>query len=162
MRMADKSRREYDLLHLCLQDLTSGKAQLGPLLSELPPKCEHPALVEQIEALAARNSRQHDRLERTGYELDGPDNIWMKGIVDDARRDVDSEDRGWSRDVALVGALRKAFAAQFVSTETALAIAQQLGEYHAIQALTQNRSEEVAACATLGALLAELTAEDRR
>ncbi len=70
---------------------------------------------------------QADTLRGTGEDLDGPPNLWMAGILDDAERDTRSIAAGPFPDVALIGAIRKAKAAEIVSYETAVATAETLG-----------------------------------
>ncbi len=53
---------------------------------------------------------------------DGEPNLWGGGIMDDASRDVASTAAGPTRDIALIGAIRKFLAADIVSLETAIAL----------------------------------------
>jgi ferritin-like metal-binding protein YciE len=47
----------------------------------------------------------------------------MAGVADDARRDTKSVEKGPLLDAAIIGAIRKAKAAQIVSYDTAVAVA---------------------------------------
>ena len=111
------------LLHVALQDLRAGKALLAERL---------PAIADSVrdEQLRAAIAQDHENARRRAGQLDalaelsgGPANIWMTGILDDAARDARSHLPGEILDTALIGALRKAKAAEIVSFETALALA---------------------------------------
>ena len=81
----------------------------------------------------------------------------MRGILNDAERDARTTETGRLLDVALIGAVRKAKAAEIVSSETAMALARQIGEEPIGQAVAQDRQEEIATDRALKARLTILT-----
>ena len=145
------------LLHVAVQDLHAGKLLLRDRLPALAKTAGDAALVGLIEAEAARAGDQADRLAAAGGDMAGPDNLWMSGILDDADRDARSDGRGRILDVALVGAIRKAKAAEIVSSETAIALAGATGQESILAAVSENRTEEIAADRALKERLAALT-----
>lgn len=111
------------LLHVCLQDLHAGKRLLIERLPALAEAAADPGLRAVIEQDHANACRQAARLDGLGDLSGAPRNLWMNGILDDADRDAKTHQPGTILDTALDGALRKAKAAEIVSTETALALA---------------------------------------
>ena len=105
--------------------------------------------------IASLNVKEGDRVEAGAVvaTLDGaPENLWMTGILNDADRDAQSHQRGPLLDTALIGALRKAKAAEIVSIETAMALA--ASEAPAMMpALTANHAEDRAVEMRLARLL---------
>ncbi len=89
--------------------------------------------------------------------MEGPSNLWMNGILDDAERDASQTQRGRLLDIALTGAIRKAKAAEIVSSETALRLATELGLDDIVLAVEANRQDEIAADRRLKACLYRLT-----
>jgi ferritin-like metal-binding protein YciE len=77
----------------------------------------------------------------------------MAGILDDADRDATSHQSGAIRDVALTGAIRKAKAAEIVSLDTAIALA----DAPMADMLKALRHEAIATDHQLRGLLEELT-----
>lgn len=111
------------LLHVALQDLRAGKSLLIDRLPDLADAATDPGLRDTIERDRA-NARQHAaRLDDLAALARPPANLWMAGILDDADRDARSHLPGAILDTALIGALRKAKAAEIVAIETALALA---------------------------------------
>mgnify|MGYP001806637644 CR=1 FL=1 len=111
------------LLHVALQDLRAGKALLIERLPALADAASSIALREVIERDRANARQQAARFDEMADLSNAPPNLWMAGILDDADRDARSHQPGAIRDTALIGALRKAKAAEIVSIETALALA---------------------------------------
>ncbi len=72
-------------------------------------------------------SRALIRSQRLGESHDGDANIWMRAILDDARRDIATFDYGALRDIALAGAVRKGAQSARVSYETAFLVAERVG-----------------------------------
>ncbi len=68
----------------------------------------------------------------------------MAGILDAADRDARATQAGRLLNIALVGAVRKAMAAQIVSSETAIALARNLDHVALLEAMSANRAEEIA------------------
>jgi ferritin-like metal-binding protein YciE len=111
------------LLHVALQDLRAGKQLLIDRLLPLADVAADPNLRDVIERDRANARRHAVRLDGVADLSGGPPNLWMSGILDDADRDAESHLPGDILDCALIGALRKAKAAEIVSTQTALALA---------------------------------------
>ncbi len=145
------------LLHIALQDLHAGKRAQAERLPAIADAARDPALRALLEAEAARAGSQAERLA-AGGDMGGPDNLWIAGILDDAERDARSHQPGPLLDIALVGAVRKAKAAEIVSGETALALARVEAQAAIAAAVAANRDEEIAADRALKERLAALTA----
>lgn len=146
------------LLHTAIQDLHAGKRDAAVRLPKLAAAARDPALIALLRAEAALADAQALRLAGVGGDLSGPDNLWMRGILDDAERDARTTDPGRLLDIALVGAVRKAKAAEIVSSETAIALALQLDQRAMATAVTANREEEIATNRALKARLVAMTA----
>jgi ferritin-like metal-binding protein YciE len=80
----------------------------------------------------------------------------MAGILDDAERDTRATQPGRLLDIALVGAIRKAKAAEIVSSETAMALAEALSDATIATAVSANRAEEIATDRALKDVLVRL------
>jgi len=143
------------LLHVALQDLRAGKALLIDRLPALADAAAADALRDVLERDRTNARRHAARLDNVADLAGGPPNLWMAGILDDADRDATSHLRGAIRDTALIGALRKAKAAEIVSIETAMALAG--SEAPAMLApLSANIAEERATDGRLAKLLATI------
>ena len=145
------------LLHVAVQDLYAGKLLLHDHLPALARAASDAELVRLIEAEAARAGAQAERLATAAGDMTGPKNLWVAGILDDADRDARSHQRGAVLDIALVGAVRKAKAAEIVSSETAIALARHVDQADIIDAVLANRDEEIAADRVLCDRLEALT-----
>ena len=150
------------LLLMALDDLADGERAL---LERLPVVFDHardPAFRTFIEADRARSLEQYEGLaaiaRAMGADLPGERNIWMRAVLDDAGNDAATIAEGPLRDVALVGALRKAKQSERVSYETALALARQLDLADASATLERIRDEESHADEALAAMLPALCA----
>lgn len=144
------------LLHVALQDLRAGKALLAERLPALQDAATDARLVATIASLCDHAAAGRERLDALNAG-EGPNNLWMRGILDDADRDARSHLPGAILDVALVGALRKACAAEVVSFDTAVALARRdagemvtvlealreatMADHAAFRALLEQRSE---------------------
>jgi len=146
------------LLRIALQDLRAGKVLLASRLPALRDAATAPALRDAIAGLIEEAGVEAARLAGLGLATDGPQNLWMAGILDDADRDAGSHQPGVLLDIALVGALRKAMAAQIVSGETAIALARRAGLAKYTAAAEANRADEAAADGRLHRLLTAFTA----
>lgn len=138
-----KTASKEELLEVCIQDLHAGRAdavdRLECIAREAGAKVA-PAVAELARAFAA----EAGRFEKLGIDLDGPSNLWMAGIMDDAERDTRSIEAGVLLDIAIVGAVRKAIAADAASLETALALAVALSKpdvAETVQAMLDRRRE---------------------
>jgi ferritin-like metal-binding protein YciE len=109
-------------------------------------------------AVALRDAREQAdaaiaTLAETGRHEGGARNLWMAGIADDARRDTRSVERGPLLDAAIIGAIRKAKAAQIVSYDTAIAVAAALRQVEIEEAMAAIRKAAVTSNRRLGQLL---------
>jgi ferritin-like metal-binding protein YciE len=145
------------LLHAAVQDLHAGKTDAAKRLPGVADHATDAALVTLLQDEAQRAGKQADRLAATGMNAAGPKNLWMAGILDDAERDGSSTEPGRLLDIALIGAIRKAKAAEIVSSETALALATELDDAALSAAVRANLEEEIATDRALKARLAALT-----
>ena len=120
-----KTASKEDLLQACVQDLHAARqaaaGRLPCIVGEAGPE-----LAKLIERLAETYAAEIRQFEETDISLEGPENIWMAGVMDDAERDTRSIVRGPLLDTALIGAVRKGVAADSVSLETAIAVARSL------------------------------------
>lgn len=146
------------LLHVALQDLHAGKRAQGERLPALADAARDPELRALLTAEVDRVAAQAERLAEAGGDMGGPENLWIAGILDDAERDARSHQPGPLLDIALLGAVRKAKAAEIVSGETALALARAEGQAAIAAAAAANCEEEIAADRALKERLAALTA----
>ena len=128
--------------------------------AERLPALVEAATYEPLRALLRnevhRVKNQRDRLDALGEIANGPANLWMRGILDDADRDARSHQPGAVLDIALVGVIRKAKAAEIVSTETALALAHGAAP-RMVAPLQANHEDEIAGDVALKRCLRELT-----
>ncbi|PAX07817.1 DUF892 family protein [Sphingomonas lenta] len=138
-----KTSSRAALLHVAIQDLHAGKAAQVERLPALAEAARDPALKALLAAEVERVREQAARLAEAGGDMGGPANLWMGGILDDAERDARTHQPGPLLDVALVGAVRKAKAAEIVSSETAVALARAEGLGAIGAAVAANRAEEV-------------------
>lgn len=145
------------LLHIAVHDLHAGKQDAAHRLPGIAAKAHDPALAELLRAEAARAAAQAARLAAIVVDTAGPKNLWTAGILDDAERDGRSTEPGRLLDIALVGAIRKAKAAEIVSSETAMALARELGDEAIGLAVAANCEEEIATDRALKERLAALT-----
>ena len=144
------------LLHVALQDLHAGKQAQIARLSNLVEQCSDPQLGAVIEAEVTRATTQAARID-AAVDVTGPENLWMTGILDDAERDTRQTQPGRLLDIALIGAIRKAKAAEIVSSETAIALARYLGNDDLFSVATANRAEEIETDRALKARLTAIT-----
>ena len=146
------------LLIACVQDLYAGAILMAERLPKLVLSVDDAALRSLLQEQIEQSHAQADALQQTGWDTNGPANLWMKGILKDAKRDSKSIAPGPLLDTALIGAIRKGFAAEIVSYETAVAVADALGERGVRDAATRNSSQRQAADHALREMLAPLTA----
>jgi ferritin-like metal-binding protein YciE len=144
------------LLHTAVQDLHAGKVDATKRLPRLAEHATDRDLAELIGREAGRAGEQARRLTGTGADVGGSRNLWMAGILDDAERDTRATQPGRLLDIALVGAIRKAKAAEIVSSETAMALAEALSDATIAAAVSANRAEEIATDRALKDVLVRL------
>jgi ferritin-like metal-binding protein YciE len=145
------------LLHVALQDLHAGKKAQAVRLASLASQCRDTTLIALMDAEARRAAVQAARIRAVAANVTGPENLWMAGILDDAERDTQQTQSGRLLDIALVGAIRKAKAAEIVSSETAMALACEIGANDLLAVVMANRTEEIETDRGLKACLAVLT-----
>lgn len=111
-----------ELLKVCIQDLAEGRRHSADHLPMIAGHADGDlrALLGEI---AISHAADIAIFRELGMETTGPDNLWMQGIIADAQRDTGSISAGPLLDIALIGAVRKAIMADFVSLETAMALA---------------------------------------
>lgn len=131
------------LLHTAIQDLHAGKRDAARRLPTLARQASDPALATLLYDEAERAQRQAARLAAAGGDMQGSKNLWMQGILDDAERDTRQTEPGPLLDIALIGAVRKAKAAEIVSSETAIALAAALADIALHDIVAANRAEEI-------------------
>ncbi len=145
--MADVETMQ-DLLTDALQDLHDAEMALVERLPGIADHARDAAIRAQLDDIALQSENHRRRLanllERRGDEVKGASNIWLRAILDDAKRDCDMVAAGHLLDIALVGAIRKGKQAERVSYETAIALAEALAASDATTLETM-RDEEVAA-----------------
>ena len=151
-----KTRTAQQLLTVALQDLLDAEyawCERGPKLA----RDAGPRVAAYLEDEVQRSTLQSERIEKLLAALDEPTkgdpNIWLRAILDDAKRDIRSTEAGPMRDTALIGAFRKGKQAERVSYETAIALAGRLGRSEDAKLLTRSRNEEESADAHLFQLL---------
>lgn len=147
-----------ELLTVCVQDLHAGAVLLAQRLPAIAEAAATPALRDHLIGIAERSGEGARRYRATGEPIDGADNLWMDGILVDAERDTRDERYGSLRDVALIGAVRKALAARIVSDETAIALADRTGSRAVRDVAEREREQARADDARLRVLLDELAA----
>lgn len=130
-----KTATEQELLQACIQDLYAARRLAAERLSCVAGQATT-ELAAAIEKLRQDYAREAEQLDETGLAQGGPDNLWMAGILDDAERDTRSIKQGQLLDTALIGAVRKAVAADGMSLETAVEVARSLGNAH-VQTLAE-------------------------
>ena len=144
----------YDaLLTVCIQDLHAGEKMLSGCLPRVAEHANDPALAVLLATLRDEAVAAAAALADTGRHEGGAKNLWMDGICKDAVRDTGSIEPGVLLDAAIVGAIRKAKAAQIVSYETTVAVAGLLEKENVHGALTAIREQAVRADARLAAHL---------
>ncbi len=149
------------LLINALQDLHDGEAALVERLPSIADQITNDNLRALLDQDAINSAEQQRRIAnlivRRDGDIEGAPNIWLRAILDDADRDTDNIEKGQLLDIALIGAIRKAKQAERVSYETAIALAESLGDTDAAT-LEVIRDEEASTDAALAEFLAQLTA----
>lgn len=113
------------LFELCVQDHCAA-ARLAARHLPAVAATAGDALAPLVWSVAQEFDGRPDEFARMVDSLDGPENLWMAGIMDDSLRDTRTIDKGPLLDIAIVGAVRKALGADEVSLETAIGLAQAL------------------------------------
>ncbi|HEY0621470.1 DUF892 family protein [Sphingomonas sp.] len=155
--MADTETAQ-NLLTTCIQDLLAGEQDLAARLPAVAAQAKDEALRTTLGEIAAQAQAHAQSLEDSGRAKGGPDNLWMRGILDDAERDTRTIAAGPLLDTAMIGAVRKALAAKRASYETAIAMAEALAERELATTVRRLHADEAESDARLSALLAETAA----
>lgn len=151
-----------ELLIVAIQDLLDAKRawiERSDALSEYAGKGIRTYLADEHARAATHAQRLMEILRERGAPLKGPPNIWLRAILDDAARDATTIEAGALRDIALCGAFRKGKQSERVSYETAIHLAERLGDAQTRATLNVCRDDEVEADARLEQLLVALTEE---
>ncbi len=144
----------YDtLLTVCIQDLYAAEVLLRDTVPDVAKHANAPALARHLDRISTDVERAIDALAATGRHEGGDENLWMAGICKDMRRDTTSIEPGVLLDAAMIGAVRKAKAAQIVSYDTAIAVARALAKEDIAEALVAIRQRAVTANRGLARLL---------
>jgi len=155
-RPMTRTSSRASLLHVAVQDLHQGKLDLSRRLPGLAPAFSDPDLRTMMLGMIQQAGVHCRRLADLGGD-GGPTNLWMAGILDDAQRDAKSHQRGALLDIALIGAVRKALAAEIVSFDTAIALCQAMKARAAEAVLAAIQQEDRALDDGLVQRLAALT-----
>ncbi len=144
----------YDqLLTVSIQDLYTAEVLLRDTLPGVTEHANGPALTRHVDRIREDTEQAIEALAATGRHKGGDENLWMSGICKDMRRDTRSIEPGVLLDAAMIGAVRKAKAAQIVSYDTAIAVARALAKADVANALVAIRQRSVAANRGLARLL---------
>lgn len=112
-----------ELLIVALQDLREARTVVVERMPQIVSATSDRATSSAFEELIARAQSELATFAQILSNPEGEPNLWAGGILDDASRDVASNEAGPVRDVALIGAIRKLLASDIVSLETAMALA---------------------------------------
>jgi len=121
------TKTKDQLLRACIQDLHAARRVAVERLPGIAAAAGA-ELAPVLRTIRDDFAAEAKRFEATDHDLDGPENLWMAGVMDDAERDTRSIVRGPLLDTALIGAIRKGLAADVVSLETGIAVAGALGK----------------------------------
>lgn len=158
-----KAGTARDLLVLAIQDLHDGERAWQERIAELRSHIADEDLASFAGRQAELSAGQAARLEKIADDLkvaaQAAENIWLRAILDDARRDTEMIERGPLLDTALIGAMRKGIESERVSYETAIHVAVAIGMAEAAALLEQTHGEELAADARLAALIQRIAAD---
>lgn len=144
------------LLIVALQDLHDAELAWIERSAELQRNASYRIgtyLAEEARAAQAQAERLTSAIATLDGDVQGPPNIWLRAILDDAARDADTIAAGPLRDAALVGAFRKGKQAERVSYETAIGLARRMDHDDLVRTLTVSRDEEARTDAALILLL---------
>ena len=144
-----------DLLKACIQDLHAARDVAAARLPHVAAAAG-PELAPILRIIQRDFAAEAEQLEATGHNLDGPENLWMAGVMDDAERDTRTIASGPLPDTALIGAIRKGLAADEVSLETGVAVARSLGKERDSELLEEMRERSAQSDGRLRQLLNEI------
>lgn len=157
--MPDVSTVEALLVN-ALQDLHDGERAMAERLPAIADDVSGDIFRGMFEDNACRSATQQRKvanlLESRNADIEGVPNIWLRAILDDAQRDTEMVEKGALLDIALIAAIRKGKQAGRVSYETAIALAEALGDGDALT-LEAIHVEEFISDTKLMSILAQLT-----
>lgn len=157
-----KTTTARELLIVALQDLVDAEnavvERTPSLTAEISAKLAAYLAGEQDRA-SRQSARLVELLERVDAPATDAPNIWLRAELDDAARDYETIAPGTLRDIALVGAFRKAKQSERVSYETAMGLAKALGDEGCEASLRACRDEEMAADDELARLLQDFLSQ---
>jgi hypothetical protein len=130
-----------ELFELCVQDHCAA-ARLAAKHLPTVAAAAGEDLVPLVTRVAEEFGARPDAFARMVGSLDGPENLWMAGVTDDALRDTRTIDKGPLLDIAIVGAVRKELGADEVSLETAIGLARALDRAEDEASLTAMRERD--------------------
>lgn len=134
------------LFHAAVQDLHAGFTDQA---KRLPLDARDPQLVQILRDERETSARRATDLIHVGLNPVGPANLWMKGVLDDAERDVKSTEPGALLDIALAGAIRKGKVAEVAACDTALALGPAANSVQIVELVDAMRCESQAAAGAL-------------
>ncbi|HEY6813987.1 MAG TPA: DUF892 family protein [Croceibacterium sp.] len=138
----------YDAEQAVIERAPSFEADISPGLAAY--------LSEERRRASAQAARLKDILDTLDAPATDAPNIWLRAELDDAARDYETIVPGPLRDIALVGAFRKAKQSERVSYETAAGLARAIGRTDLEASVQICRDEELAADGELAKLLQDL------
>lgn len=144
------------LLIVALQDLHDAETAWTEHAPDLQRNASYRIaayLAEEARTAQVQAERLKSAIATLDGNVDGPRNIWLRAILDDAARDADTIASGPLRDTALLGAFRKGKQAERVSYETAIGLARRMNLDEIVRTLTVSRDEEARTDAALVILL---------
>lgn len=144
------------LLHEAVLDLYAGKSAQADRLPAIAASVSDAALRQVLEVETALAREQADAMAAAATVDGASANLWMAGILDDAERDTRQTQPGRLLDIAVTGAIRKAKAAEIVSSETAIALAEAVGSAAIASLVRSHRDAEIATDRALKACLVAL------
>lgn len=129
--MADVATSQQLLID-ALQDLHDAERALVERLDGIADAVEDDGVAANFREISAAASGRVETVaalaNQLGDSANGADNIWMRSVLDDAERDIETVTAGRLRDIALVGALRKGVQSARVSYETVVMLGPVAGE----------------------------------
>ena len=140
---------------VALQDLRTGKQTQITRLPKLAKHCSDPQLRAALETQVVLVTTQAARIA-AAINVTGPENLWISGILNDTERDMRQPQFGRLFAIALIGAIRKAKAAEIVSSETVIGLARGLGNSALLNLAAADHAEEIATDRVLKARLTGL------
>ncbi|WP_296305532.1 DUF892 family protein [Pseudomonas sp.] len=132
-----KTDTDPALLRTCIEDLYAGCRAFSKRYPSIARQAHDAQLRKLLEELVDHALERAEKLRGLKSTAEYPENLWMSGILDDADRDTQTIAHGRHLDLALIGGVRKAVVAEFVSIETAIALADATGEADVAKALQE-------------------------